>query len=113
MLLIKLAGDTNCSWKAQDTFTAAEASYKSINTFQVTDEYVNALKSYVNNPHDIFDERDKWREHRESRVYLKRVNQENLNLNKFKGNANDKAISVDANNLTTEQMTELSIASDL
>ena len=101
--------------KAQDTFTVAEASYKSINTFQVTDEYVNALKSYVNNPYDILDERDKWKEHREKvESILKAVNQENLNLNKFKGNANDKAISVDANNLTTEQMTELSLfASDL
>ena len=101
--------------KAQDTFTVAEASYKSINTFQVTDEYVNALKSYVNNPYDILDERDKWKEHREKvESILKSVNQENLNLNKFKGNDNDKAISVDANNLTTEQMTELSLfASDL
>ena len=101
--------------KAQDTFTVAEARYKSINTFQVTDEYVNALKSYVNNPYDILDERDKWKEHREKvESILKSVNQENLNLNKFKGNANDKAISVDANNLTTEQMTELSLfASDL
>ena len=101
--------------KAQDTFTVAEASYKSINTFQVTDEYVNALKSYVNNPYDILDERDKWKEHREKvESILKSVNQENLNLNKFKGNANDKAISVDTNNLTTEQMTELSLfASDL
>ena len=101
--------------KAQDIFTVAEASYKSINTFQVTDEYVNALKSYVNNPYDILVERDKWKEHREKvESILKSVNQENLNLNKFKGNANDKAISVDANNLTTEQMTELSLfASDL
>ena len=110
------AGQTQTALeKAQDTFTAAEASYKSINTFQVTDEYVNALKSYVNNPYDILDERDKWKEHREKvESILKAVNQENLNLNKFKGNANDKAISVDANNLTTEQMTELSLfASDL
>lgn len=101
--------------KAQDIFTVAEANYKSINTFQVTDEYVNALKSYVNNPYDILVERDKWKEHREKvESILKSVNQENLNLNKFKGNANDKAISVDANNLTTEQMTELSLfASDL
>lgn len=101
--------------KAQDAFAVAEASYKSINTFQVTDEYVNALKSYVNNPYDILNERDKWKEHREKvESILKSVNQENLNLNKFKGNANDKAISVDANNLTTEQMTELSLfASDL
>ena len=101
--------------KAQDTFTVAEASYKSINTFQVTDEYVNALKSYVNNPYDILDERDKWKEHREKvESILKSVNQENLDLNKFKGNVTDKAISVDANNLTTEQMTELSLfASDL
>ena len=110
------AGQTQTALeKAQDTFATAEASYKSINTFQVTDEYVNALKSYVNNPYDILDERDKWKEHREKvESILKAVNQENLNLNKFKGNANDKAISVDANNLTTEQMTELSLfASDL
>lgn len=110
------AGQTQTALeKAQDTFTVAEASYKSINTFRVTDEYVNALKSYVNNPYDILNERDKWKEHREKvESILKSVNQENLNLNKFKGNDNDKAISVDANNLTTEQMTELSLfASDL
>ena len=101
--------------QAQNRFTLAEASYKSINTFQVTDEYVNALKSYVNNPYNSLNERAKWKEHREKvESILKSVNQENLNLNKFKGNSNDKAISVDANNLTTEQMTELSLfASDL
>lgn len=101
--------------QAQETFTRAESSYKSINTFQVTDEYVNALKSYVNNPYNILNERAKWKEHREKvESILKSVNQENLNLNKFKGNVNDKVISVDANNLTTEQMTELSLfASDL
>ena len=101
--------------QAQDTFTRAESSYKSINTFQVTNEYVNALKSYVNNPYNILNERAKWKEHREKvESILKSVNQENLNLNKFKENANDKAISVDVNNLTTEQMTELSLfASDL
>lgn len=101
--------------KAQDTFTLAEGRYKSINTFQVTDEYVNALKSYVNNPYNSLNERAKWKEHREKvESILKSVNQENLNLNKFKENANDKAISVDVNNLTTEQMTELSLfASDL
>ena len=101
--------------KAQTNFSKAESNYKSINTFQVTDEYVSALKSYVNNPYSILDEPAKWEEHREKvESILKSVNQENLNLNKFKGNANDKAISVDANNLTTEQMTELSLfASDL
>ena len=101
--------------KAQDTFTLAEGRYKSINTFQVTDEYVNALKSYVNSPYDILYEHAKWKEHREKvKSILESVNQENLNLNKFKGNVNDKAISVDVNNLTTEQMTELSLfASDL
>ena len=101
--------------KAQTTFTNAESNYKSINTFQVTDDYVSALKSYVNNPYSILDEPAKWKEHREKvESILKSVNQENLNLNKFKGNANDKAISVDANNLTTEQMTELSLfASEL
>ena len=60
-------------------------------------------------------EHAKWKEHREKvKSILESVNQENLNLNKFKGNVNDKAISVDVNNLTTEQMTELSLfASDL
>lgn len=101
--------------KAQTTFTKAESNYKLINTFQVTDDYVSALKSYVNNPYSILDEPAKWKEHREKvESILKSVNQENLNLNKFKGNVNDKAISVDANNLTTEQMTELSLfASEL
>lgn len=101
--------------KAQTTFTKAESNYKSINTFQVTDDYVSALKSYVNNPYSILDKPAKWKEHREKvESILKSVNQENLNLNKFKGNVNDKAISVDANNLTTEQMTELSLfASEL
>ena len=100
---------------AQTNFSKAESNYKAINTFQVTDDYVNALKSYVNNPYNILDDSAKWKEHREKvESILKSVNQENLNLNKFKGNANDKAISVDANNLTTEQMTELSLfASDL
>ena len=101
--------------QAQTNFSKAESNYKAINTFQVTDDYVNALKSYVNNPYNILDDSAKWKEHREKvESILKSVNQENLNLNKFKGNANDKAISVDANNLTTEQMTELSLfASDL
>ena len=101
--------------QAQTNFSKAESNYKAINTFQVTDDYVSALKSYVNNPYSILDEPAKWKEHREKvESILKSVNQENLNLNKFKGNANDKAISVDANNLTTEQMTELSLfASDL
>ena len=101
--------------QAQTYFSKAESNYKAINTFQVTDDYVNALKSYVNNPYNILDDSAKWEEHREKvESILKSVNQENLNLNKFKGNANDKAISVDANNLTTEQMTELSLfASDL
>ena len=101
--------------QAQTNFSKAESNYKAINTFQVTDDYVNALKSYVNNPYNILDDSAKWKEHREKvESILKSVNQENLNLNKFKGNVNDKAISVDANNLTTEQMTELSLfASDL
>lgn len=101
--------------QAQTNFSKAESNYKAINTFQVTDDYVSALKSYVNNPYSILDEPAKWKEHREKvESILKSVNQENLNLNKFKGNANDKAISVDANNLTTEQMTELSLfASEL
>lgn len=95
--------------KAQDTFTVAEASYKSINTFQVTDEYVNALKSYVNNPYDILNEPAKWDEHYEkAKENLKKVNQSNIDLNNFKSNSSDKTIAVDANHLTHDQKIELS-----
>ena len=101
--------------KAQDTFTLAEGRYKSINTFQVTDEYVNALKSYVNNPYHPVKQEAQWQAHYDKAVKILTAEQKpNINLNSFKSNVNDKAISVDANNLTTEQMTELSLfASDL
>lgn len=95
--------------KAQDTFVKSESDYKSINTFQVTDEYVNALKSYVNNPYSILDEPTKWDEHDEkARENLKKVNQSNVDLNNFKSNSSDKTIAVDANHLTNEQKIELS-----
>ena len=95
--------------KAQTTFTKAESNYKSINTFQVTDEYVSALKSYVNNPYSILDEPTKWDEHDEkARENLKKVNQSNVDLNNFKSNPSDKTIVVDANHLTNEQKIELS-----
>ena len=101
--------------KAQDAFAVAEASYKSINTFQVTDEYVNALKSYVNNPYHPVKQEAQWEAHYDKAVKTLTAEQKpNINLNSFKSNVNDKAISVDVNNLTTEQMTELSLfASDL
>lgn len=101
--------------KAQNTFTLAEGRYKSINTFQVTDEYVNALKSYVNNPYHPVKQEAQWEAHNEKAVKALTAEQKpNINLNSFKSNVNDKAISVDVNNLTTEQMTELSLfASDL
>ena len=101
--------------QAQDTFTRAESSYKSINTFQVTDEYVNALKSYVNNPYHPVKQEAQWEAHNDKAVKVLTAEQKpNINLNSFKSNVNDKAISVDVNNLTTEQMTELSLfASDL
>ena len=101
--------------KAQNTFTLAEGRYKSINTFQVTDEYVNALKSYVNNPYHPVKQEAQWEAHYDKAVKALTAEQKpNINLNSFKSNVNDKAISVDVNNLTTEQMTELSLfASDL
>ena len=101
--------------QAQNRFTLAEASYKSINTFQVTDEYVNALKSYVNNPYHPVKQEAQWEAHNDKAVKALTAEQKpNINLNSFKSNVNDKAISVDVNNLTTEQMTELSLfASDL
>ena len=95
--------------KAQTTFTKAESNYRSINTFQVTDEYVSALKSYVNNPYSILDEPTKWDEHDEkARENLKKVNQSNVDLNNFKSNPSDKTIVVDVNHLTNEQKIELS-----
>lgn len=95
--------------KAQDTFVKSESDYKSINTFQVTDEYVNALKSYVNNPYSILDEPTKWDEHDEkARENLKKVNQSNVDLNNFKSNSSDKTIAVNVNHLTDEQKIELS-----
>jgi hypothetical protein len=95
--------------KAQTNFSKAESNYKSINTFQVTDEYVSALKSYVNNPYSILDEPTKWDEHDEkARENLKKVNQSNIDLNNFKSNSSDKTIAVNVNNLTDEQKKELS-----
>ena len=95
--------------KAKDTFVKAESNYKSINTFQVTNEYVNALKSYVNNPYSILDEPTKWEEYYEkAEENLKKVNQSNIDLNNFKSNSSDKTIAVDANHLTNEQKIELS-----
>ena len=95
--------------KAQTNFSKAESNYKSINTFQVTDEYVSALKSYVNNPYSILDEPTKWDEHDEkARENLKKVNQSNVDLNNFKSNSSDKTIAVNVNHLTDEQKKELS-----
>ena len=95
--------------KAQTNFSKAESNYKSINTFQVTDEYVSALKSYVNNPYSILDEPTKWDEHDEkARENLKKVNQSNVDLNNFKSNSSDKTIAVNVNHLTNEQKKELS-----
>lgn len=101
--------------KAQDTFTVAEASYKAINTIQLTDAYVNALKDYATNPYHPVTQEVQWQAHYDKAVKTLIAEQKpNISLNSFKSNVNDKSISVDANNLTTEQMTELSLfASDL
>ena len=101
--------------KAQDTFTLAEGSYKAINTIQLTEAYVNALKDYATNPYHPVNQEAQWQAHYDKAVKTLIAEQKpNINLNSFKSNVNDKAISVDANNLTTEQMTELSLfASDL
>ena len=110
------AGQTQTALeKAQDTFTVAEASYKAINTIQLTDAYVNALKDYATNPYHPVTQEAQWQAHYDKAVKTLIAEQKpNINLNSFKSNVNDKAINVDANNLTTEQMTELSLfASDL
>lgn len=101
--------------KAQDIFTVAEVGYKAINTIQLTDAYVNALKDYATNPYHPVTQEAQWQAHYDNAVKTLTAEQKpNINLNSFKSNVNDKATSVDANNLTTEQMTELSLfASDL
>ena len=118
----KLTGATNKAEQtqtaldqAQDTFTRAEGNYKAINTIQLTDAYVAALKDYAINPYHSVKQEAQWQAHYDKAVKTLTAEQKpNINLNSFKSNVNDKAISVDANNLTTEQMTELSLfASDL
>lgn len=101
--------------QAQSDFSDAEAKYNSINTLQISDSYVEALKSYVNNPYSILEQEALWDKHNaEYQRKLEQVNQENVELNQFKSNKKDQQISVDPNNLTKEQQMELAFfASDL
>ena len=101
--------------KVQSEFSDAEAKYNSINTLQISDSYVEALKSYVNNPYSILEQEALWDKHnKEQQRKLEQVNQENVELNKFKSNKKDQQISVDPNNLTKEQQMELAFfANDL
>ena len=100
---------------AQTAFSKAESNYKAINTIQLSDAYVSALKAYATNPYHPFNQEAQWKAHNDKAVKtLVAEYKPNINANSFKSNANDKATKVDANNLTTEQMTELSLyASDL
>lgn len=101
--------------QAQSDFSDAEAKYNSINTLQISDSYVEALKSYVNNPYSILEQEALWDKHNaEYQRKLEQVNQENVELNQFKSNKKDQQISVDPNNLTKEQQMELAFfANDL
>ena len=104
--------------QAQTNFSKAESNYKAIkaiNTIQLSDAYVSALKAYATNPYHPFNQEAQWKAHNDKAVKtLVAEYKPNINANSFKSNANDKATTVDANNLTTEQMTELSLyASDL
>lgn len=101
--------------QAQSDFSDAEARYNSINTLQISDSYVEALKSYVNNPYNILEQETLWDKHNAAQLRkLEQVNQENVELNKFKSNKKDQQISVDPNNLTKEQQMELAFfANDL
>ena len=101
--------------KAQSEFSDAEAKYNSINTLQISDSYVEALKSYVNNPYSILEQEALWDKHNAAQQRkLEQVNQENVELNQFKSNKKDQQISVDPNNLTKEQQMELAFfANDL
>lgn len=101
--------------QAQLDFSDAEAKYNAINTLQISDSYVEALRSYVNNPYNILDQKDLWDKHNaEYQRKLEQVNHENVELNQFKSNKKDRQISVDPNNLTKEQQMELTFfANDL
>jgi len=101
--------------KAQTDFSKAESNYKAINTIQLSDAYVSALKSYATNPYHPIKQEAEWQAHNDKAIKtLVAEYKPNLNANSFKSNVNDKAITVDANDLTTEQITELSLyASDL
>ena len=101
--------------QAQSDFSDAEARYNSINTLQISDSYVEALKSYVNNPYNILEQEALWDKHNAAQLRkLEQVNQENVELNKFKSNKKDQQISVDPNHLTKEQQMELAFfANDL
>ena len=101
--------------KAKSEFSDAEAKYNSINTLQISDSYVEALKSYVNNPYSILKQEALWDKHNAAQqCKLEQVNQENVELNQFKSNKKDQQISVDPNNLTKEQQMELAFfANDL
>ena len=101
--------------KVQSEFSDAEAKYNSINTLQISDSYVEALKSYVNNPYSILEQEALWDKHNaEYQRKLEQVNQENVELNQFKSNKKDQQISVNPNNLTKEQQMELAFfANDL
>lgn len=101
--------------QAQSDFSDAEARYNSINTLQISDSYVEALKSYVNNPYNILEQETLWGKHNAAQLRkLEQVNQENVELNKFKSNKKDQQISVDPNHLTKEQQMEFAFfANDL
>ena len=101
--------------QAQSDFSDAEEKYNSINTLQISDSYVEALKSYVNNPYSILEQEALWDKHNVAQQRkLEQVNQENVELNQFKSNKKDQQISVDPNNLTKEQQMELAFfANDL
>lgn len=101
--------------QAQSDFSDAEARYNSINTLQISDSYVEALKSYVNNPYNILKQETLWDKHNAAQLRkLEQVNQENVELNKFKSNKKDQQISVDPNHLTKEQQMEFAFfANDL
>ena len=101
--------------KAQSEFSDAKEKYNAINTLQISDSYVEALKSYVNNPYSILEQETLWDKHNAAQQRkLEQVNQENIELNQFKPNKKDQQISVDPNNLTKAQQMELAFfANDL
>lgn len=90
---------------AETKLTDAENAFNAINTIKMTPEYVAAFNDYLNH---YFEKGD------EAKKILNSLAKMHREMNQFKANPEDDKIVIDANNMTDEQLTELSqLAADL